>query len=71
MVTDDLTEAEIIVGALRVYYPPEDRMIYVHPMDVICMRDVLHNLFELTPSEWSKLKDKAVRLEQRLIELGR
>lgn len=70
MITTDLTDAEIHSGMLRVYYPPEDRMLYVLPLEILSHR-YLAAIFELTPSEERILRDKAAKLEQRLIELGR
>jgi hypothetical protein len=70
MISTELTEAEIVAGAVRVYYPAEDRMLFMAPIMIMTMR-YLSDLLELTPSEERLLRDKARRLEECLIEQGR
>lgn len=66
----ELSDHEIQVGALHVYYPAEDRMIFVAPIEALMMRS-MGSIFGLTPDEAKVLKEKAVRLEEKLISLGR
>jgi hypothetical protein len=67
---DELTELEIRVGALRVYYPAEGRMMFVAPY---CFRMMKYPeaIFDLTPSEVTLLRDKAVKLDEILAAQGR
>lgn len=70
MMRTELTQKEIDLGFLQVYYPPDDSMRVVTPLEIIQMR-YPGAVFDLTPSEERLLIDKAIRLQAMLLELGR
>ena len=70
MINPDLTDAEIAAGGVRLYYPPEDRMLMVSPHEILNSRGFAA-VFELTHSEFVLIKKKAQRLVAALADVSR
>ena len=64
MISPDLSSIERHAGCLRLFYPAEDRMLFIAPLDVLTLSS-LASMFELTPNEERLVREKA----QRLIEI--
>jgi hypothetical protein len=61
----DLTDAEIQFGALRLFYPREDRMLWVAPVEILFMYEyALESIFNLTKSEAQLMREKAGKLNK-------
>lgn len=69
-INPELSDAERRVGALKLFYPTEGRMLYVSPLEILCM-NALEVIFDLTPSEARLVREKAKRLQNELIDQER
>lgn len=66
-INPELSDSERRIRALKLFYPAENRMIYVAPLAVLQMIG-LESIFELTPSEARVVREKAKRLQNELID---